>query len=446
MAEPQPLQPASRWETPDLVAGAVALLALLVYSRTMMYHLLPPGMEGARTARLVIYFAVYGATGLLVLSNWRVVLQAMLREKFVLLLLALAAISSLWSQVPGTSLEKTVGVTACALFGACLALRFTWRRQLQLLAAVFALAMTASLAAAVLLPDMGIMQGLHEGIWRGAFGHKNILGKMLCVSGAVFFALALQPGARRGWCLAGFWISLALLAMACSKASLLSWMLLFLALGVYLLATGRRRLAITALVSVALALGSFTLQRQFKLLPPIIVAEVSDCVARKADDGSHHCDLLASILASAPDSVDLNTGEGRLELWGHLAVKIAERPVLGYGLGAFWLGMDGPSAYVWEREPWHPTHAHNGYVDLALHLGLLGLGLLLATLFILFLRVLPRIAAGSLDVDTLGRGAVLGAVLLANIGESSLFAANALLWVLLVATVIGLDSAGGEAA
>jgi O-antigen ligase len=68
--------------------------------------------------------------------------------------------------------------------------------------------------------------------------------------------------------------------------------------------------------------------------------------------------------------------DGRAPLWQLLVGFVAERPVLGYGFGAFW----NPSymAYVWDVVHWQAVIAHNGFLDEVLATGAIGLVLFLA--------------------------------------------------------------------
>ncbi len=63
---------------------------------------------------------------------------------------------------------------------------------------------------------------------------------------------------------------------------------------------------------------------------------------------------------------------GRTELWND-CLSLVKNPFLGEGYGNFWTGER--LAYLWDLHWWHPNQAHNGYVELYLNLGLLGLSL-----------------------------------------------------------------------
>jgi exopolysaccharide production protein ExoQ len=65
---------------------------------------------------------------------------------------------------------------------------------------------------------------------------------------------------------------------------------------------------------------------------------------------------------------------GRTPLWALVVNKIAERPILGYGYDAFWRTQgDAINQFL----TWKPGQAHNGYLDICLNLGVVGLFLVL---------------------------------------------------------------------
>jgi exopolysaccharide production protein ExoQ len=75
---------------------------------------------------------------------------------------------------------------------------------------------------------------------------------------------------------------------------------------------------------------------------------------------------------------------GRVPLWGVVLDAAANRPVLGYGYGAFWLDWNTQVNAILKAVNWHLGGSHNGYLDMVLELGVVGLivscGLLLSVL------------------------------------------------------------------
>jgi exopolysaccharide production protein ExoQ len=69
----------------------------------------------------------------------------------------------------------------------------------------------------------------------------------------------------------------------------------------------------------------------------------------------------------------------RTEVWGNL-LQLVQNPLLGTGFESFWLGPRLQA--LWALYWWHPSEAHNGYLEVYLNLGWVGvalLGILLVT-------------------------------------------------------------------
>ena len=78
-------------------------------------------------------------------------------------------------------------------------------------------------------------------------------------------------------------------------------------------------------------------------------------------------------------AADVGTLTGRTELWSELMTYVAAHPILGYGFEGFW----GPvhTASVSLSLGWVVPHAHNGYIEMLLDLGVVGLAVFVWALF-----------------------------------------------------------------
>jgi exopolysaccharide production protein ExoQ len=431
------------------------ILSILVFSRALVFSLLDTGTldvaagvnaDGSEPAVISqpkifwLYVPIYLGTGLLILPRLRQVWRALRAEKYVALLLLLAVLSTVWSTAPRESLAKAIALIACTLFGVHLAIRYDTRQLLRLFAVAFAAIMLASVLVAIRYPQIGIMHGTHEGIWCGVFLHKNSLGSYMLLAGIVYFLLTTVRAKTRILYHAAFWLAFALLTLSCAKSSLLSWLLLFTILGAYFVRIKRPLIALFAMMAVVLAAGAFVMQYQYKVLPPILLEQIATSVSTSVfGPSSSLAQLGADIEAAqlnAPPSAFLATGDGRLRLWGELWEMIQERPWLGYGLGGFWRGMHGPSAQIWKLEEWHPPGAHNSFIDVWLDLGILGLGLLALSIWAALTATAAPLVKGAFNLDLLFPTAMLIALCLAKVGESGLFGANVLTWIMFVTAVI----------
>jgi O-antigen ligase len=71
----------------------------------------------------------------------------------------------------------------------------------------------------------------------------------------------------------------------------------------------------------------------------------------------------------------------RTGVW-HDVLQIQINPFLGAGFESFWLG--DRLKIMWDKWPFHPVQAHNGYLETYLNLGLLGLAIMVAVLLAAF--------------------------------------------------------------
>jgi O-antigen ligase len=64
---------------------------------------------------------------------------------------------------------------------------------------------------------------------------------------------------------------------------------------------------------------------------------------------------------------------GRGPLWHEVLRVIAKRPLLGHGYAGFWNEDSREVQYLWLKIGWQAPDAHDGYLDVAVELGLVGL-------------------------------------------------------------------------
>lgn len=311
---------------------------------------LPPHL-GKNIERLLVV-AILLVNILLVVLWRKQVGRLVAKEKWLWMLVALAFVSPLWSYAPEMTLRRLIYLLSSTLFGVYLAARYGSRERLRLLAWAFGIAAVLSLAFALLLPSYGIMgvghietaeHVKHLGAWRGVFMHKNILGRMMVFGGLIFFLVA-RSSRRNSW---------------------IAWTGLSLCVALALASTSKSALVVL-LVGLSLWLFYRALQWSYTAwgLPCFI--------AILALGGG-----ITALLALNVETILMTMGRdltfsGRTELWAALLDKFWERPWLGYGYGGFWLNSGGASTDVWMAIGDKVPHGHNGFLDLAVDLGLLG--------------------------------------------------------------------------
>ncbi|RUT04170.1 ligase [Chroococcidiopsis cubana SAG 39.79] len=354
-----------------------------------------------------LWFGVYLVNILLIAVRWKRFICVATKDKLLLALLVIALVSILWSTAPIYTLRRSLGLAGTTVFGIYLAMRYNLQEQLRLLAWALGIAALLSLLFAVVLPHYGIESKIHEGAWRGLYHQKNVLGRYMSLGGPVFLLIALSCRRYRWVAWFGFGLSAGLLLLSTSKNALVSFLTVLLVLPFYRALRWTNTLKVPFFIAIVLLSGSIAI---------LLLGNTE-------------------ILLNAMGK-DL-TFSGRTQLWDFLFEKIQERPWLGYGYGGFWLGWEGESADIWSIFTWHPRHAHNGFLQLWLDLGLLGL-----LAFVLsFLSVCLKAAARTkitTTTEALWPLAYLTLMFLSNLAESVILAQNNIFWILYVATLLSM--------
>jgi O-antigen ligase len=163
-------------------------------------------------------------------------------------------------------------------------------------------------------------------------------------------------------------------------------------------------------------------------------------------------DITVSWIARQFDDV---TFTNRREIWELVSFAISRRPILGHGFGSFWQAdpVENPFGRMmqlhvlqtWVNEADHINQAHNGYLDLLLNTGTVGLVLALAAVWLTLgrlVRMMREAAPGSPDRSGLfAAHSLVVWVLLNNVMESTLFYAPVYsLGVVLVIVLVQTDA------
>jgi len=118
------------------------------------------------------------------------------------------------------------------------------------------------------------------------------------------------------------------------------------------------------------------------------------------------------------------TFTGRTDLWRELIKIASQHPILGAGYGSFWIG--DISHNLWSTFTWRPNQGHNGYIDIYLELGAVGL-IILVIIIVYAYRNIVRKSFVEFDY-----GALLLIFLIVivahNLTESSFVRPNRFLW------------------
>jgi len=349
---------------------------------------------------------IYLTSLFLLVSRPKSSIRAAIRDPWVWMLALMPMFSYLWSDYPSISLRKGITTFQTSYFGLYMASRFTLKQQLQMLAWAFGIIAVFSFLFSIAFRGVAIESGANAGSWRGPFTQKNLLARLMVLSAIIFLLLALDNPKypKVSWGLFGQ--SVLMILLTGSKTALLLLLTILILLPLYKLLRKKDTILIPSLVMVVLLGGSSV----------IFITE-------------NWIDILA-VLGRDP------TLSGRTTLWEIAIEKIRQRYWLGYGYQGFWL-EGGGAEVIWKQEGYKPPHAHNGFVNMALDFGVLGLILFMVTLLVTYVRGIIWLRTGKTTVE-LWPIFYVTFFFMYNHTENTIIEHNSIFWALLVSVSLSM--------
>ncbi|MGH6772410.1 O-antigen ligase family protein [Brucella tritici] len=216
----------------------------------------------------------------------------------------------------------------------------------SMLVAVASVVIVISYAGVVLLPNLGThgadaLEPQNAYLWRGVFTHKNIAGPVMAA-----FAFTGVYLWRRGWRVSGFLIAVSAL--------------------IFVSQTGSKTTA--ALVPLAMLLvivpGIFGL----RFLAPVAVFTIQFLFALFTFGT-----VLFEPMHQFVLQIDVDpTFTGRTSIWAFAVEALSHRPWTGFGYESFWgtpIVKEAANPYYLDWDVRGIVHGHNGYLDIAVSMG-----------------------------------------------------------------------------
>lgn len=302
--------------------------------------------------RQVVLGSLYVLAAVVLWAHPRIVADVASRQQPMLLLLAFAYLSALWSFSPGVTLTRATHFAGLLLLGwSAHCVPEPERRIVSFLRWLFVGALLASLLQVIVDPAAGI--NAESGAWAGIHPHKSDLG------GVALFCLAVwlprlsrvEPGRRRLVTVVVLAFTLFMMVQTDSETELLGSIALVLCWIFFRLDVPWPIKLAAAPAPLALALVWFW-----------------------SFQGGTMDSWLQFLLGR--DS----TLTGRTPLWEAIMESVRQHPLLGAGYDGFWVAGNTQAEYLIESVGWDAYHAHNGYLEVLNTIGLVGALLLAITL------------------------------------------------------------------
>jgi len=401
-----------RFHKPFFVEYCLVIYTYLVTSGAfipLFYSMRHPSADFISIVYSMIpfFYVSYVATLILMILRVKLILSKIRHVWPISMFLIWSCISLLWAVDPSVTLTKLTILLGATVVGIYIGSVFNQREQINLLFITLMIALACSVAFVLISPEYGIMTGYHAGNWRGVFYHKNTFGKLVvlfAVLGAILICQAETLRKRLA------------LTIALISSALLVWL---------------SDSAVSKVVTIAMLCLFILLIFQIKN-KQVLIPIWSSAIALVLGILLLLVGNLHVVFAALGRSPNLT---GRVPLWEALIPMIQSRLWLGYGYGSFWLGNRWPSGAIWNQIGWYPFHAHNGFLEILIDLGLVGLTFfLISYVFISLIAVRKLFVVRRLGhIYRLWPLLYLCFLFLANLTESTLIWYYPFYWILYVA-------------
>lgn len=282
-----------------------------------------------------------------------------------------------WSVAAERSIHTVYIMVATSVIAGIFATIYSEKQILRILYLFTITSAVLSLIVIIVDPTLGIHQDrIWYGAWHGIFGHKNDLGPLMALGNALSLIFIARSTGKWNFAINIFcyFLTLFLIIMSRCATAVVLWVIL-----------NGLSLAYFAWIKWHSKLQGKNFVYIISLSASILLLGISSLIA-------------ISLLMGK--SLNLT---GRVPLWMNLLENVvSKRPWFGYGLETLW--------YFPEFQKWAAVtsgwgneiivvNGHNGYMDILLYLGIVGLAILCIVLAQGFIRAMRRALDGRTWLD-----------------------------------------------
>jgi exopolysaccharide production protein ExoQ len=297
-------------------------------------------------------------------------------------------------------------------FGLYLGTSFDIKQLVKILGVGLGVGLIICWVIAVAVPSIGRDNEVFIGAWTGVYGHKNSASVLMILTAVTLLLMSTKKIKTE--------------YLVDSRLSILTRILASLAIIFVLLTTSATGLVL--LISIPLSLFLYT-RFKWKGKTSILFFSLFSLILGLS---------LGTLFDNWQDIV-VGLGKdptltGRVPMWNVAIDKIMDRPFLGYGKSGFW-APESPYRFQVGRAValgFYPNHIHNGFIETALDIGLIGLLCFFASLLIVIWRSLKQAYFRSTPEDLFPL-CFLIVFIVNNITESYILYQYHLLWPLYIA-------------
>lgn len=405
----------SLWKTLDalILIFAIVLANLRAFS---FWTLFPDtsSFPGEAWAEIVLWMIVFGFVMLILWQDGLLSGYTFFWKKnpWLIVFLSLTLISTFWSVEPSVTIYRSLELIFTSLIGAYIGIRYDIKGLLNILLWTGIVFVIISFIIATSLPEMGRMfNPPYDGAWRGIYWNKNHIAGIMSLLNSVFLLVSMTgfPKKRFLTAISAIFYILSLVLVYLSKSAA-GYILVILL-----------HFAIILTVLWLKFQDHFKRKHYFAFL---VISSVG----------------LVTVLTNLKFAFGLfnrnPTLTGRVQLWQYLLESvISQRFWFGNGFGALWT-FEAFRRSVQLHIGWgYPVvMADNGYLDMLLHLGIVGAILFLVTFAVMCQRVYKYALVKRTLVDFFPL-ILMWFAFFANISFSFFMELESFVWLLLTAVL-----------
>gem|GEM_PF-4673847 len=353
------------------------------------------------TVNYVIY-SIYLVIFLASFKYIKRITNSIFSHKILLVFFVLLVLSALASDFRNESVQFTFFLLITAYYSFYLTERYSFDEWIEILSRAFLIAAVLSIIYSLFVPT-AVMQGFHEGAWNGIYEHKNRLGLIMTFAFLLWVIKTIKnPKRIRNYVYTFIPFMLIILSKS-ATALMVSFIVILLIMVI-------KRLNFKSYLNLALLTLGLAI---FVATTYIFISNYQEIMFAIGKDP---------------------TLTGRTKFWPIIIDFIKDRPLTGYGHAIFWLndGINYMSPY-WDYLNYIPTHAHNGFLDVALDTGILGLFIFLL-LFVGYLVKSNKLINLNKNIYHYWLFSFLVVLTVYNFSESYILQRNNLIWILIITT------------
>ncbi|WP_214807095.1 O-antigen ligase [Exiguobacterium sp. s102] len=341
------------------------------------------------------------------IKSWEFLALTAKDNKVLIIFLLYVTLSVLWT--PGYSnISRIFSLLVNFSVALFIIKRFTVLELLKFLRVFFLFILISSYVTVILFPDIGIESGVHSGSWNGVFGQKNRAGIVLVYSLITTIVLMISETKIKKIDIGSFFLTIIFIINTNSSTAIMICLLsIFISFSYYMFTKCNKLVRIVFLIFASVILISTY----------FFISYISPAI--KEFTGK-----------------DL-TLTGRTFIWNYLLNENKGVSVLiGNGYGYYWSNFNESLYRFYNAIGFVTTTAHNGFIDIILDLGYVGLFLFIILLIISLVGYIYNFTSYNLKVYTLWPILILICMIPYNFSESLFISYNSLSIVFVFCSII----------